>query len=357
MLRNLIVRPRIERDLDQELRAYLDHLIEEKRNAGMDPGEAIRAARVEMGSLEQVKEEVRQVRSGHMLEVFLQDLRYGVRTLRKNPGFAFIAVLALGLGIGANTAIFSVVNAVLLRPLPYPDSDRLALIWSAWGAETRGPASGPEVAQIRTRSRVFEQISGIWVTSGTISWNAEPEQVRAGLVTANFLPLLARNPQLGHFFAPGEDRSGSAPQIILTDGIWRRQFGADPAIVGKAARYNGNDYTVVGVLPRDFRLLFPDGSNVPPDVQVFMPFLSDLEKGNREQGYIRILGKLRMGTRLSQAQSEVESIAAQLRGEFKEFGDQGLHLNVMSLQDDDTRGVHGALLALLVAVGLVVLIT
>ena len=335
----------------------MEHLIAENRAAGMDPVEARRAALIELGGLEQLKEEVRLIRSGRMFEQSLQDLRYGARSLRKNPAFTTVAILALALGIGANTAIFSVVNAVLLRPLPYPDGGRLAIIWSAWGRETRGPASGPEVVELRRRSRAFSEIAGVWVTSGAFTGNAEPEQVRLGMVTANFLPLLAAKPQLGRFFAPGEDRGGNRPVMMLTDALWRRQFGADPSIVGRTARFNRDSFTIAGVLPPDFKLLFPEGSSVPPDVQLFTPFPGDLEQQSRSQAYIRLIGRLRPGVTLAQAQSEADAIAGQLRKEYQDFSEQELHLTVLSLHGDDVRTVHPALLTLFVAVGLVLLIT
>src|SRR5256884_2142289 len=147
---------------------------------------------------------------------------------------------------------------------------------------------------------------------------AEPEQVRLAFTTANFLPLLAEKPQLGRFFAPGEDRRGAAPLMILTDGLWRREFGANPGIIGQTARLNGNDFTIVGVLPRDFKLLFPDGSGVVADVQVFIPFLDDLEKRNRDVGFLRMIGRLRQSVTVGQAQSEAETIAGELRSEAKE---------------------------------------
>lgn len=270
------------------MESHLQMHFEDNLRAGMSATEARRNALIKLGGLEQTKESYRERRGIPFIETLLQDLGYALRLLRKNPGFTCVAVLTLALGIGANTAIFSVVNAVLLRPLPYPNAGRLAIIWSAWGNEMKGPASGPELIHFRERSRAFEEIAGVWVTSGAITGNAEPEQVRVGRVTANFLPLLAERPQLGRFFAPGEDRSGSPPLMILTDGLWRRQFGANSTIIGQTARLNGNNFTVVGVLPRDFKLLFPDGSNVPPDVQVFILFLSDLENESREQGYIRM---------------------------------------------------------------------
>jgi predicted permease len=352
----LFTKTRAERDLDAEMQAHLALHIEDNLRAGMSPQQARREALTKLGGLEQTKESVRERRNLPWLESLLQDLRFGARTLRRSPGFTLVAVLTLALGVGANTAIFSVVNAILLHPLPYPNADRLAIIWSAWGKESRGPASGPELIQLRQRSRSFEEIAGIWVTSGAITGNAEPEQVRVGRVTANFLPLLVEKPQLGRLFATGEDRSGSPPQAILTDGLWRRQFGANPGIVGQIARLNGNNFTVVGVLPRDFQLLFPNGSSVPPDVQIFVPFLSDLENESRDQGYIRMIGRLRRGVTPMQAQAEAESIAAQLRSEFKDFSEQGLHLTVLLLQGDDVSAVRPAILSLFAAVGLVLLI-
>jgi predicted permease len=342
-------------ELDQDIRDHIERETQDNIERGMSPEEARYAAMRKFGNVTRVKEETREVWSFVWLEQLLQDIRFGLRILRKSPGFTAVAILTLALGIGANTAIFSVVNAVLLQPLPYPNAKRLAMIWSTWGNETRGPASGPELMELRNRSRAFEEIAGIWVTGGTITGTAEPEQVRLALTTANFLPLLAEKPQLGRFFAPGEDRTGAAPAIILTDGIWRRQFGANPSIIGQTARMNGNNFTIVGVMRRDFKLLFPDSRMA--DVQVFIPFLNDLEKQNRDTGYIRMVGRLRRGVTVGQAQSEAESIASQLRNEAKEYAEQSLHLSVLSLQEDDVRPVQPALVSLFAAVVLVLLVT
>jgi predicted permease len=350
-------RTRMLETLDQDIREHIAMETQDNIERGMSPEEARYAAVRKFGNVTRVKEDTRDVWSVVWLEQLLEDIRFGLRVLRKSPGFAVVAILTLALGIGANTAIFSVVNAVLLQPLPYPHANRLAIIWSQWGNETRGPASGPELIELRNRSRALDEIGGIWATSSTITGTAEPEQVRLAFTTANFLPLLAEKPQLGRFFAPGEDRGGAAPLMILTDGLWRRQFGANPGIVGQTARLNGTDFTVVGVLPRDFKLLFPDASGVIADVQVFIPFLNDLEKTNRDTGYIRLIGRLRRGVTVAQAQSEAESIAAQLRGEAKEYAEQSLHLTVASLQAEDVRLLQPALLSLFAAVGLVLLVT
>jgi putative ABC transport system permease protein len=343
--------------MEEELCTHIRNRADDLERGGLSRVEAERRARVEFGGYERCKEECREERGGFRLETVWTDVRYGVRLLRKSPGFAMIAIFTLALGIGANTAIFSVVQAVLLRPLPYPQANRLAIIWSQWGNETRGPASGPELIELRRRSQSFEEIGGIWTSMGTITGTAEPEQVRLAFTTANFLPLMANKPELGRLFAPGEDRSGAPAQMILTDGLWRRQFGANPEIIGKTARLNGNDFTVIGVLPPDFRLLFPDGTNVMADVQVYITFLDDLEKRERDTGFLRMIGRLRRGVTLQQAQSEAETIATQLRGEAKEYAEQSLHLTVASLQGEDVRSAQPALISLFAAVGLVLLVT
>ena len=357
LLRSLFDRTGIEKDTDEELRAHVLDRREDLERSGLTREEAARRARIEFGGHEKFKEECREERGGFWLETVWSDIRFGARMLRKSPGFTAVAILTLALGMGANTAIFSVVNAVLIRPLPYPQAKRLTILWSTWGKETRGPASGPEMMELRKRCRSFDEIGGIWATTGTITGAAEPEQVRLAFTTANFLPLVAEKPQLGRFFAPGEDRRGAPPLIILADGLWRREFGANPGIVGQTARLNGNDFTIVGVLPRDFKLLFPDASGVVADVQVFVPFLDDLEKRNRDLGFLRMIGRLRQGVTLGQAQSEAETIATELRSEAKEYADQSLHLTVASLQADDVRLVRPALLSLFAAVGLVLLVT
>ena len=225
LLRSLFDRTGIEKDTDEELRAHVLDRREDLERSGLTREEAARRARIEFGGHEKFKEECREERGGFWLETVWSDIRFGARMLRKSPGFTAVAILTLALGIGANTAIFSVVNAVLIRPLPYPQAKRLTILWSTWGKETRGPASGPEMMELRKRCRSFDEIGGIWATTGTITGTAEPEQVRLAFTTANFLPLVAEKPQLGRFFAPGEDRRGAPPLTCgaaRDGGGWRR---------------------------------------------------------------------------------------------------------------------------------------
>jgi len=346
----------LEQELNDEIRSHLEMLIDDNVRRGMSSAEARYAALREFGGVDQVKEIYRDQRGLPMLEALLQDLRYGLRALVKNPGFTAVAVLTLALGIGANTAIFSVVNAVLLQPLPYPHSDRLAIVWSVLGKERRAPASGPEFIYLQQRSRLFEELAGIWVTSTALTGESEPEQIKLGMVTSNFLSLFSPRPAVGRFFLSEEQGGGRAPVIILSDGLWRRRFGADPRVVGRTLKLGWGPATVVGVMPASFKIVFPDGGGVPTDVQAYVPFPDDLAGDPRDVGFIRVVGRLRQGVTVKQAQTEAEAIATHLRSEFAEFASEGLGLEVFPLHGDTVKNIRPALLALFGGVGLILLI-
>jgi predicted permease len=346
----------LDKELDAEVAAHLELAIEENLRCGLSPLEARRQALIRFGGVDLAREQHREARGLPALDGLLQDLRYALRQLRKNPGFACTAVFTLALGIGANTAIFSVVNAVLLQPLPYPHSDRLAIVWSVLGKEHRAPASGPELIYLQQRSRLFEEFAGIWVTSTALTGEGEPEQVKLGLVTYNFLSLLSPSPALGRFFLPEEQGGGRGPVVILSDGLWRRRFSADPQIVGRSLRFGGGPVTVVGVMPANFKIVFPEGGGVPADVQAYIPFSNDLASNPRDLGFIRVVGRLRQGVTVLQAQAEADSIATHLRSEFTEFSEQGLGIEVFPLHGDSVRNIRPALFALFGGVGLFLLI-
>src|SRR5439155_8277974 len=202
---NVFRKRRLEQDLNAELQSHLDLLTEEGIRRGLDPKQAAHAARREFGGVEQTKELYRERRGLTWMEGCLADVRLAFRMLFKRPGFTLVAVVTLALGIGANTAIFTVVHSVLLQQLPFPKADRLAIVWSIFGNEGRAPASGPELMTIRERSRRFEDLGGIWAQSGALRGEGEPEQVKLGMVTANFLGILGNNPQLGRLFVPSEE--------------------------------------------------------------------------------------------------------------------------------------------------------
>src|SRR5208283_1167019 len=232
LLRNLTRRNRYESDLDTELQTYLDQLTQEKLRAGMGQEEARRAARMELGGLQQVKEQVRQVRTGQMFEEFLHDLRYGARTLRKNPAFSSVAILALALGIGANTAMFSVAYGILLRPLPYAHADRVAAVFMNYFPRDFkfGTMCIREYQMWKENNRAFEDPSlfrGLRMDIG--GREGVPEQVQGATVTAGFFSTLQVPPLIGRTFAAAEDKPATGSLAVLSESIWRGRFAASPA--------------------------------------------------------------------------------------------------------------------------------
>src|ERR1700683_1322001 len=231
LFRNVFSQQRSDRELDDEVRAYVEALTEEKMRQGRTPEEARRAARIELGGIEQVKEEVREVRAGAWLDSLLQDLRYGARMLRKNPGFTAIAVLTLALGIGANTAIFSVVNAVLLRPLPYANPQQLIVLRETTQSVGPHSPSYPDFLDWRKQSRTFGQMVAINNREFNLSGVAQPENISGYAVSANCLSMLGVRPFLGRDFLPSEDAPGTAPVVLLSYALWQSHLGADPNAV------------------------------------------------------------------------------------------------------------------------------
>jgi predicted permease len=355
---NWFSRNRWEQETSEELRFHIDRQTAANIAAGMSAPEARRQAMLQFGAVEGVKENCREQRRGFWLETLWADVRYGIRMLRKNPGFAAIAILTLALGIGANTAIFSVLDAVILKPLPYPQADRLALIWTELrdAGQTRVPFSGPDMMDVKRRSRLFQDVAGTWVGSAALTGTGEPEQVKIGFVTHNFLSVIGAHPAQGRLFLSQDDVKGAAATIILTDGLWRRRFGADPQIIGHSIRVDGEAVTVVGVMPPSFRLVFPEDANIPPDVQAFIPFRDDLDQQARDANYLRVVGRLQFGATIHQAHGELRSIGSQLRTENVEDSKQGVDFSAVPLQADTVREIRPAVLTLFAGVGLVLLI-
>jgi putative ABC transport system permease protein len=351
-------RKKWEAEVGDELHDHLERQTAANIAAGMAPEEARRQAVLQLGAVEGVKQECREQRRGFWLEALWADLRYGARTLRKNPTFTLVAILTLALGIGANTAIFSVLDGVILKPLPYPQPDRLTLIWTGLtsAGQTRAPFSGPDMMDVKHRSRLFQDVAGTWVGSVALTGTGEPEQIKVGFVTDSFLSILGARPVRGRLFTPQDDLKGAAPTVILTDGLWRRRFGGDQQIVGNSIRLDGQDAVVIGILPADFRLIFPEDSAVPPDVQAFMTFRSDLAGEPRDANYLRVVGRLRPGATIQQANSELVSIGNQLRAEYVADSKQDVNFSAVALQADTVRDIRPAVLALFAGVGLVLLI-
>ncbi|HWP42569.1 MAG TPA: ABC transporter permease [Blastocatellia bacterium] len=350
-LRALFRKGEMERELDEELRFHLEKEVEQNLARGMGPEEARLAALRSFGGVEQVKEESRDVRGVRFLEELGQDLRYGARMLVKNPGFTVVAVIMLALGIGANTAIFSVVNAVLLRPLDYEDPDRLVTVlennWQkGW---TRFAVAPGNFAAWREQNQVFEQMAAFTGSSFTLVGEGEPEQLPGTRASANLFALLGVKPALGRDFLPEEDHPGGERVVIVSHRLWQRRFGADPGLVGKPLTLNGQSYTVVGVMPAGF--LFPN-----PRTELWVPVaFSAGDLGNRGGHDYVAIARLKPGVTLEQAQTEMSAIAARLEEQYPETN-AAWGARVTLLVEEVVGDVRPALLALVCAVAFVLLI-
>jgi putative ABC transport system permease protein len=358
LLRNLLRRAEVERRTEEELRSFLELAGEELERQGLSPGQARRMAAARLGSLEATKESIREARAGAGIETVAREALLALRQLRRAPGFSLSVVLTLALAIGANTAVFSVVRAVLLEPLPYRDPERLLIIWSNLdrAGYMRGPLSGPELLDLRREASLLDGIASIWATTAQLSGDSDPEQVRIGQVTANFFAVLGIDLRQGRAFLEREEGAGAAPVVILSEGLWRRRFGADPGMVGKAIRMDGTAVTVVGIAPAELRLWFPRDASVPTDLQAFVPFPTELASDPRPLYYLRTLARLAPGAPLEAARSQVAELGRRLEARHTDYAASGRSLFAEPLHADATREVRPALLALAGAVGMVLLL-
>jgi putative ABC transport system permease protein len=354
----LVHKDRIDRDLDDELQASVRTLTDRYVSQGLSPDaarrEAVRAL-VGMGSVEHVNAEVREVRIGAGLDASLLDLRYAWRTLVKARGFTTVIVLTLALGIGANTAIFTVVHAMLLEPLPYRDPDRLAFIWLDRGdvGYPRGPLSGPDLKDLREGSNAFEELGGIWATGSVrLAGDGDPEQLRGAFVTTNFFDMLGAVAALGRTFRPEDSAPGARPTVLIGWDLFQRRFGGDASIVGRQVLLNEESTTVIGVMPATFRLLLPMDSSVPDRLQVWVPFWPDLESGPRGNLFLRVVGRLRPGATIARARAQVSAVAERINRDQR----TRRAFTVVGLQDDDVREIRGPLIALFAGVGILLMI-
>ena len=339
---------RVDRELDEELDQWVGELTARHRARGASPAEARRQALSEIGSVAAVKQEARDERVGASLAGLPQDARYGWRALRRTPGFAALVVLTLGLGIGASTAIFSIVNTLLLAPLPYRDSSRLVFIWCDMtdGGYPRAPLSGPELNDLNTRTSRFTGFGAIWANTATLAGDGDPEQLRVGLVTTNFFSVLGADAALGRVFGPDDEQPGGGG-ILLSWAVFARRFGADSSIVGRRILVNGQPTTVVGVMPREFRLWLPADSAVPDDLQAWLPLRQKgLIGGPRGQQFLRVVGRMKPGVTIEDARADVTATAAAISREFTEYGASGRVLTTVTLQDDGVREVRAPLVSL-----------
>ncbi|MFL6275563.1 MAG: ADOP family duplicated permease [Blastocatellia bacterium] len=354
-LRAVLLTSRLERELDEEISAHLEMETEENLRRGMSPVEARRAALRQFGGVEQVKERYRDRRGLPFIETTLKDLRYARRMLRKAPGFTAVAVVTLALGIGACTAIFSAVNPILFQPLPYPQADRIAMLWDFGAEGTRLYVTFGTYRELAERGHSFDELAVMRPWQPTLTGTTEPERFNGQRVSAEYFRALGVTPAMGRDFEATDDQLNGPRVIILGDKLWRRRFGGDRAIVGQQVTLDANLYTVIGVMPAAFENL------LTPTAEVWTPLQYDttLRPDSREWGHhLRMVGRLRPGVGIEQARQEIDSIAQHPVPEFARppYADLSNGLMVNSLHDDLTGGVKPALLAVLGAVVLVLVI-
>lgn len=352
----LFRRARTEKRLDAELRFHLGQQIADYVAGGMTPGEARRRARLEFGGLDQVKEECRDVGAARFVETLIQDLHYGLRQLRRNPGFTAVAIITLALGIGANTAIFSVLDSALLRPLPYKEP--AGLVWPTLQNRKsvfhRYAVPHPVYFAWRHHNDVFSGIAATHSTGEfTLTGAGIPERIEGMSVSANFFSVLGVEPLYGRSFTPDEDRPGGSHAAILSYRLWRSRYAADPRILGRPIVLDDKEYSVVGVLPASFT--FPTSGTQP---QVFIP-LAAPAGASSAIWFLGVIARLKPGVTLAQAEVDLSLIDGRtlpLLPKFLGRYTQEVHLSVVSLHDHLTGSVRAPLWTLMAAVAFILLI-
>src|SRR5438552_8011140 len=309
-----------ENDLEEELHSHIQLRVEALERSGLARAEAERRARLEFGSPERFKEECREAIAGNFIDVLFQDLRFSSRMLRKSPGFAAVVILTIALGIGATTAIFSVVDATLLRPLPYPKSEQLVSIQDNFpgvGAQDVG-LSEPEWQDLQ-RSGIFEYVSPAWFDENNLTGSAQPARVRLLIVAPNYFALLGVKPQLGRAFNPEDHSPGLLEEVVISDGLWKRAFGSDPHILDKSVRMDTDLYRIVGVMPPGFdapgRSAEERNIEIWPATSFYGPPLSDHPPRNR-RNLPTAIARLRPGLTIAAAQKRIDTLVSSLQKQF-----------------------------------------
>jgi putative ABC transport system permease protein len=358
-IRNLFLRSQVDREIDCELRAHIEMRVEDNLAAGMPPEEARRDALVRFGNATAIRERVTAADAALALDSVGRDVRYALRQLRKSPGFAFTALLTLALGIGATTALFSVVNAVMLKPLPFPTADRLVRIKSLIAANGNGGiASYLDFVDWRARNHVVDEMAAFRTGDFTLIGQHEPEHLLGASVSAQLFSLLGVTPALGRSFLPGEDKpsaAGGTDPVILSYGLWQRQFASDPSVLGRVLQLGDQRFIVVGVMPSRFQ--FPIQAE---HIELWTTLAGDARGGanaitaQRGAHYLDVVGLLKPDVTLQQAQAELVTIASALNKEHPENKPRTVRLvpELVFLTGD----LRTPLLVLLGGVGCVLLI-
>jgi putative ABC transport system permease protein len=356
-LQALLRREAVVGDIDEELRAHLEMVVEENVARGMTPEEARRAALRSFGNFDKIRERAYEVRGGGVIEAFLQDIRYGARLLAKHRAFTVVAVLTLALGIGANTAIFSVVNELLLRPLPYPGADRLVMLWEITSQGThQNPTSRNNFRAWRERSTLFEAMAAFTDQRLSLTGGGEPEEVPAQFATPELFRVLGVEPVLGRGMTQADAVEGSPDVAVLSHGFWQRRLGGDPHVIGKTLMLNGLPHTVIGVLPAGFEWHIRKRSSTgrPAEIWTVLPMPAPGQPGSTGR-FLSVVARLKAGVPLGAAEAEMKAIAAHLEIEDPDHN-KGCTSEILPLREQLVGNVRPALLILLGAVGFVLLI-
>lgn len=358
-LRALFGRKVVEVELDEELRYHLDREAEKYRGMGASPEDATRRARTALGGPEQVRQWCREARGTKFIENLIQDLRYGVRTLKANLRVTSMIILSLAIGIGANTAIFSVTSTLLLKPLPYANADRLAILWlrsPGIGIPQDWPSPG-QYHDIKTQNQIFDDTAIAIGEDYILTGFSKAMKVDGIAASSSLLPMLGVKPLLGRVFLPEEDKPGRPETVVLTYALWKQEFGGDPNVIGRSITLDGKSRIVVGVLPRDFKL----NHEVVPTVggidkpELFLPLPKEAMDGqNYGSENYNILARLKSGVTAPQAQADIDIIAARLREE--KHRDPSFTISVVPLLEQVVGNVRTAVLIMFGAVSLVLLI-
>ena len=356
-LRGLVRRNERDFEIDSELHNYFEEVAADHRARGLSDNEARRAAQRECGNLHAAKEQVRTYGWENAFRTLIADLRFAGRQLRRNPGFTMISVLTLGLGVGASTAIFSAIDPILFKPLPYPHPSRILMIWNTWQGARSEMAFGTYL-ELSQRSRSFESLAIFEPWRPTMTSREEPQRLEGQSVSAAFFKVLSVPPAIGRDFLASDEGPRAPRVVILSDTLWRQLFHRDPAIVGQAIKLDGDNYTVVGVMPRTFEDV------LSPSAELWTPVAYDASQLTREfntwawGNHLRMVGRTRPGISRSEAAHELSAIAHNQWPQFPRprWASLDRGLIVDSLQDDIAHTVKPALLAVFGAVLIVLAI-
>jgi putative ABC transport system permease protein len=344
-------RRRQDKELEEEIQTHLNMAIQDRMDRGEPAEQAKNSVLREFGNVSLVKEVTRDMWGWRSLEQLAQDLRFGARMLLKRPGFALVAIITLALGIGANTAIFSVINTVLLEPLPYKDPGRLVMVWeddttAGFARNTPAPAN---FVDWRDQSQSFEGMAATHRISVNLTGEGEPERIDGRRVSANLFDLLGVEPYAGRTFLAEEDQPGQSRVAILSYGLWQRRFGSDLEIIGRTITLNSVSVTVVGIMPPQFQ--FPS-----PQDELWIPIaFSPQESARRNGHYLEVVARTRPGVTIKQARAEMETIAARLQQQYPD-SNAGVSAAVVPLHEQVVGDIKPALFVLMGAVGFVLLI-